>query len=427
MKVLVVGSGGREHALTWKISQSPLVDKIYCLPGNGGMAQLAECFDLDPLDIKSVADFAQEKKIDLTVVGPEAPLVEGIADEFEKRNLKIFGPKKRGAMMEGSKSFAKDLMNKYGVPTAKAVKFNRYEEALEYVKKSDFPLVVKADGLAGGKGAVVSFDLGTALQALEDCFIVKKFGKAGEVVNIEEYLEGEEVTILAFTDGESVLPLTPAQDYKRAFDNDEGLNTGGMGSYSPVPQLSQKAFQEIMEKIFYPTIEGMKKENLSYQGILYGGLILTKEGPKVLEYNCRFGDPESQAILPLLKSDLVEIMMAVIDGGLSDYQISFYPEKCITVVIASQGYPLSYQTGFPIEGLEEVSQIEGVQVFHAGTKLQNGKFVTAGGRALNISAIGSSFKEAREKAYQAVEKIYFQGMHYRKDIGLRVEKMEVSK
>lgn len=424
MKVLVIGGGGREHSLCWKISQSRKVEEIYCAPGNGGISQLAFCLNIT--EISKLADFASQNKIDLTVVGPEIPLVEGIVDEFEKRGILIFGPSKGAAKIEGSKSFAKRFMERHTIPTGQAKIFSKdtFRQAKEYIlKNSDLPLVVKASGLAAGKGVIVAKDRKTALAALEDCFIEEKFGPAGHKVLIEEYLKGEEVSVFVLTDGETILPLPSAQDYKRIFDQDKGPNTGGMGSYSPAPILSEKLYQEILKTIIEPTIKGLKEEGREYKGVLYGGLILTREGPKALEFNCRFGDPENQAIIPLLdKIDLVELMLAVAEGNLAHFKdkISWSQDKCICVVAASSGYPGPPQVGSEIRGLREAEKVPGVQIFQAGTSLKNGKIITASGRVLNVSAKGSTFREAYRRAYQAMEMIHFDDMHYRKDIGKRV-------
>ncbi|HEY4687643.1 MAG TPA: phosphoribosylamine--glycine ligase [Candidatus Subteraquimicrobiales bacterium] len=424
MKILVIGSGGREHALAWKISQSPLVKKIYCAPGNAGIIELAECVDLNPNNLKSLAEFAQEKKVDLTVVGPEAPLVDGVVNEFESRDLKIFGPRQEAAQIEGSKIFAKEIMKKCGVPTGWAKSFNDYGEAKKYAESQRTPFVVKADGLAAGKGVVVCFDEETALKALEDCFVHGKFGKGGQKVLIEEYLHGDELSVLCLTDGETVLPMAPAQDYKRVDDDDKGPNTGGMGSYSPVPSVSKEISDQIVTQILEPTIEGLAKEGKKYQGVLYAGIILTEEGPKVLEFNVRFGDPETQALLPRLESDLVEVMLRVAEGNLEDVNLKWTADDCVAVVLSSRGYPESYRTGFRIKGLKEVRDPK-VQVFHAGTTLSQGEVATAGGRVLSVSALGKTFEEARRHAYAAIQKIHFEGMHYRKDIALRAAKHEV--
>jgi phosphoribosylamine--glycine ligase len=420
VRILVIGSGGREHTLTWKLAQNPVVEKIYCSPGNGGTASIAENVEIKADEVKALAQFAEEKRVDLTVVGPEAPLVEGIVNEFERRGLKIFGPRSEAALIEGSKVFAKKLMEKYSIPTGEAEIFENYDEAADFVKKRKPPLVVKADGLAAGKGVTVCFSHEEAIKALEDCFLRKKFGRAGEKVIVEEYLEGEEVSFFIFTDGEEALPMLTAQDYKRVFDKDKGPNTGGMGSYSPAPFVHFELEKRIMDEIMLPTVEALRREGREYKGVLYGGLIVTEEGPKVLEFNCRFGDPEAQVILPLMQSDLLEIMMAVVEGNLREYRLNWRDDKCVDVVLASGGYPGRYEVGFEIEGIEEALKIKNVFLFHAGTEKRGDKFYTSGGRVLNVSAVGKSYKEAREKAYLAIEKIRFKNMHYRKDIGEKV-------
>jgi phosphoribosylamine--glycine ligase len=420
MKVLVVGGGGREHALTWKIARSPLVDEIWCAPGNAGMAAMAECVDIGADDIEALADFAQEKKIDLTVAGPEAPLVAGIADLFQQRGLAVFGPTREAAQMEGSKAFAKSLMEEAGVPTGRAEVFTDYEAAEACIAKSSAPYVVKADGLAAGKGVIIAQDDAAAYQALKSCFIDRDFGAAGEKVLVEEFLEGQEVSILTFVDGEDILPMAPAQDYKRVGDGDTGPNTGGMGSYSPVPVLTERDYESAVEEVLRPTARALAARGIHFKGILYAGLILTAEGPKVLEFNVRFGDPEVQAVLPRLKSDIVEAMLAVVEGRLSGTRLEWEEDPCVTVVVASGGYPAKYEKGYPISGLDEAGSMPGVTVFHAGTSLgETGEVLTNGGRVLNVSALGSDFAEAREKAYRAVERISFQDMYFRRDIALR--------
>ncbi|HZD58947.1 MAG TPA: phosphoribosylamine--glycine ligase [Anaerolineae bacterium] len=419
MRVLVIGSGGREHALVWKLRQSPKVEEVYCIPGNGGIAEIAECPQIDLSDLNALANFAIEKSIGLTVVGPEVPLVAGIADTFMERGLKVFGPNQKAAQLEGSKSFAKHIMNAYGVPTARAGVFTDYDEAVSYLKSADAPYVVKADGLAAGKGVIIARSLEEAEDAVRSCLIEGKFGSAGQQVVIEEYLDGPELSILAFSDGKNVLPMVPAQDYKRAYDNDEGLNTGGMGSYSPVPIVSPELYDEIVDVVLKPTIRGLAEEGIEYQGVIYAGLVLTTSGPKVLEFNARFGDPETQAILPRLESDLLEPMLAVADGDLSGVELAWRADVCTTVVLASGGYPGDYTTGFEISGLEEASGMEGITIFHAGTKARDGKIVTSGGRVLNVSALGKDFSEARERAYAAISRIHFENMHFRRDIALR--------
>ncbi len=420
MKVLVVGGGGREHALTWKIAQSPLVKRIYCAPGNAGMAALAECVSIKAEDVEALAAFAAEKKVDLTVVGPEAPLVAGIADAFRRRGLAVFGPDREAAQMEGSKDFAKRLMLEAGVPTGKAEVFTDIEEAKACIAGGKPPFVVKADGLAAGKGVVIAQDDRSAYEALKACFLDRAFGAAGEKVLIEEFLQGQEVSILTFVDGEDILPMAPAQDYKRVGDGDTGPNTGGMGSYSPVPALSDEDYRRAVEEILRPTARALAARGIRYRGILYAGLILTSEGPKVLEFNVRFGDPETQAVLPRLKSDLVEAMLAVVEGRLASTNLEWRDDACVTVVVASGGYPADYAKGYPISGLDEAGAMEDVTVFHAGTRLgDGGRIITDGGRVLNVSALGRDFAHARARAYEAVERIRFQDMYYRGDIALR--------
>lgn len=420
MKILVIGGGGREHALVSKLRQSPSVEEIYCIPGNAGISgESATCVNLNLSEIDALVRFAGGERIDLTVVGPEAPLVKGIVDRFEEAGLRIFGPSSQAAQIEGSKIFAKNLMKKYGIPTAAGLPFFERAEAIAYVNQNEPPFVIKANGLAAGKGVTIVTDREVALDTLEEHFTHHKFGLASERVVIEEFLEGQEVSVLAFTDGKTVSPMIPAQDYKRVYDGDEGPNTGGMGSYAPVPIVTNAIYQEIIGDIIEPTVTALTREGIKYKGVLYGGLILTADGPRVLEFNVRFGDPETQAILPLLQSDLAEIILAVIEERLADFKLSWSSNKCVTVVLASQGYPENYKTGVGITGLEEAGQMRGINVFHAGTALANEKFITAGGRVLNVSASGSTFAEARQRAYAAIEKIHFEGMHYRKDIALR--------
>ncbi len=420
MKVLVVGGGGREHALTWKMAQSPLVDSIYCAPGNAGMAALAECVSIKAEDIEGLERFAREKKIDLTVVGPEAPLVAGIADVFEGRGLAVFGPGKEAAQMEGSKDFAKRLMLEAGVPTGKSETFTDIESAQACIRKGEPPYVIKADGLAAGKGVVIAQNDREAYAALKACFVDRAFGAAGEKVLVEEFLQGQEVSIIAFVDGEDVLPLAPAQDYKRAGDGDTGPNTGGMGSYSPVPVMPEEDYRRAVEEILEPTARTLAARGIRYRGILYAGLILTASGPKVLEFNVRFGDPETQAVLPRMKSDIVEAMLAVVEGRLARTGLEWREDPCVTVVVASGGYPGDYAKGYPISGLEEAGSLEGVTVFHAGTRLgDGGEVLTDGGRVLNVSALGRDFAAARARAYEAVGKIKFKDIYYRKDIAMR--------
>ncbi|MFH1149722.1 MAG: phosphoribosylamine--glycine ligase [Actinomycetota bacterium] len=419
MKVMVVGSGGREHALAWKISQSPLVGDIIFVPGNGGMRQMGECIKADVEDASAVADIAAERGIDLTVVGPEAPLVAGLVDELEKRKLGVFGSSAAAARLEGSKYFAKSLMEKYGVPTGRARAFNSFEEAKAYVETLSPPVVVKADGLAAGKGVIIAETTDDAVGALRDCLVEDVFGESGSTVLVEEFLEGPEVSILTLTDGAACAHMVPSQDHKRALDGDEGPNTGGMGAYSPVPLLDPATEQSIHTGVMEATVSAMASEGVPYRGVLYGGLMLTPDGVKTLEFNVRFGDPETQVVLPRLTSDLVPALLATVDGTVADLAMEWTPEYCVCVVLASGGYPGKYQTGIPIKGLKSASSDSHVEVFHAGTRLQDGEVVTAGGRVLNVVALGGDFTEARGLAYEAVKMIGFEGMHYRTDIGHR--------
>ncbi|MFA6170441.1 MAG: phosphoribosylamine--glycine ligase [Candidatus Margulisiibacteriota bacterium] len=424
MKILVIGSGGREHALVWKIAQSPLVEKIYCAPGNPGTAQFAENISLSAHDITGLKKFALEKKIGLTVVGPEVPLVAGIADEFAAAGLKVFGPSRQGAQIEGSKVFSKNFMTKYGIPTAQSGTFRRLDEAVAYVKEMGAPIVVKADGLAAGKGVVVCQTEAEAIDALKLIMEKKEFGAAGDQVVVEEFLAGEEASILALTDGKSILPLASAQDHKRVFDGDQGPNTGGMGAYSPAPIVTEHLMSEIDVTVLKPFIDGMRQEGISYKGIIYAGVMVTKKGPKVLEFNCRFGDPETQPIMMRMKSDLVPIMEAIVDEKLDGKMIEWHEEAAVCVVLAAGGYPGKYEKGIEIKGLDRIDQLDKVMVFQAGTKDEQGKIVTAGGRVLGVTALGDSIKFAIKKAYQAVDLINFKGMHFRKDIGKKALKYE---
>ena len=424
MKVLIIGSGGREHALAWKISQSPLLTKLYAAPGNAGIAQIAECLNIKADDIPALLDFAKKEKIDLTVVGPEAPLVSGIVDIFQKEGLKIFGPSQAAARLEGSKSFAKDQMHKFGVPTADYEVFGNINEAKHFCVETEMPVVIKADGLAAGKGVMICENSQDAVAALTRTMAEGVFGDAGKKVVIEKKLEGEEVSILAFSDGEKVIPLATSQDHKRAYDYDRGPNTGGMGAYSPCPFVTDEKFSEIIDLVIRPMIRGLAAEGTPYRGLLYAGIMLTKSGPMVLEYNCRFGDPEAQAVLPRLKSDLLPILAQIANGSLSTETLEWHDKACITVVIASGGYPGFYHTGFPIGSLESVARQEDVHVFHAGTVFNDKKqVVTAGGRVLTVTATGENLRAAYERAYSVTGKIHFEGSFYRHDIGRRA--MEV--
>ena len=420
MKILVVGGGGREHSLVWKIRQSPEVDDLYCAPGNAGIAAQAECVPIAPGEIGKLKGFALEKGIDLTVVGPEAPLIDGIVNEFESAGLRIFGSTRAAARLEGSKSFAKEIMKAGNVPTADFKVFTDAEKALEYVRSLEPPIVVKVDGNAAGKGVTVARDRQTAEAAVRRCMVERAFGDAGEKILVEECLEGEEASILAFTDGETVVPMASSQDHKPVYDNDEGPNTGGMGAYSPAPVVSTELETEIYERVMTAVVEAMAEGGIPYKGVLYAGLIITKRGPMVLEFNARFGDPENQVIIPRLKSDIVPVLLACTEEGhLRKQKLEWLPDACVTVVMASGGYPGSYEKGLLIEGLDEAESCDGVMVFHAGTAVKDSRTVTAGGRVLGVTALGPDIPSAIERAYDAVGKIRFDGMHYRKDIGAK--------
>ena len=422
MKVLVIGSGGREHTLVWKITQSPKVSKVYCAPGNAGISRLAQCVNIDTDSIEKLIDFAKKEKIDLTVVGPELPLSQGIVNEFNKQGLRIFGPSKEATEIESSKAFSKYLMKKYNIPTANYQVFQNSKKALDYIKKQTFPLVIKADGLAAGKGVFIVKSLDQARDALNALMEEKKFGEAGRQVVVEEFLEGEEVSILAFCDGKTVVPMVTSQDHKKIFDNDLGPNTGGMGAYSPVPFYPDEFEKRVLEEILKPTVKGLRNEGKEYKGVLYAGLILTKEGPKVLEFNARFGDPETQVILPRLKTDLIDILNAVIDSTLHKINIQWEDNAAVCVVVASGGYPEKHQKGKVISGLERLEKMKDMIAFHAGTKFQEGRVVTSGGRVLGITAWDETISKAKEKAYKGVNKIYFEDMYYRKDIAVKAIK-----
>ncbi|MBU0549019.1 MAG: phosphoribosylamine--glycine ligase [Candidatus Omnitrophica bacterium] len=422
MKVLVIGSGGREHALVWKLAQSKLADKIFAAPGNAGISQQAECVDIKSDDIPALLDFARRQKIGLTVVGPESSLASGIVDEFQKHNLPIFGPVKKGAELEASKVFSKNLMKKYGIPTAAFLVFDNLDKAKKHLKERKMPCVVKADGLAAGKGVFVCQAVQEAEQAIDSIMKQKVFADAGKNVIIEDCLVGEEASIILFADSQEALLLASSQDHKRIDDFDRGANTGGMGAYSPAPLVTEELNQQVLRTIIYPTLTGLAAEGIIYKGILYVGIMVTAQGPKVLEFNVRFGDPETQAILPRLKSDLAETMLAVINGNLSDYKkrggLDWDKRSCVCVVCASGGYPGAYEKGKEISGLEQAGKMADVVVFHSGTKSgnQDSKYITSAGRVLAVTGLGRDIKEAIEKTYQAVGKIKFQGMHYRKDI-----------
>ncbi len=417
MKILVIGGGGREHALVWKLKQSPAAEKIYCAPGNAGIAQLAECVPIPVDDLDALLDFAKKEEIGLTVVGPELPLSMGIVDRFQEAGLRIFGASKAAAELEGSKTFAKEIMAKYQVPTAQYARFENAAEAVEYIKKIGAPVVVKADGLAAGKGVVVAMDEETAIDAVHDMLDNKCFGSAGGSILVEEYLQGEEVSILAFSDGKTVVPMVSAQDHKRVYDGDRGPNTGGMGAYSPAPIYTADIADFVMKRVLQPVVDGMRAEGKPYVGVLYAGLMLTETEPKVLEFNARFGDPEAQPVLFRLESDLLTIMEACIDGKLAEQEIKWREEPAVCVVIVSGGYPGHYEKGFPIEGLDV--QMHDAYVFHAGTALKDGRIVNAGGRVLGVTASGRNLSEAIEAAYELAGQISFPTSYYRMDIGAK--------
>lgn len=415
MRVLILGSGGREHALAWKIAQSPKVNKIYCAPGNAGTASVAENIDISPDNIQALLNFALIKGIGLTVVGPEQPLVKGIADSFEESGLRVFGPSQRAAEIEGSKVFCKDLMKKYGIPTARYESFNSLDQVKLFTKE-DEPVVVKASGLASGKGVVLCRNGKEARSAIQSIMQGKVFGNAGDQVVIEEFLTGQEVSLLAFTDGKTILPLESAQDHKAAFDDDKGPNTGGMGAYSPAPIFTDELKKKVVDEIMIPTVRAMAKEGRYYRGILYAGLMLTESGPKVLEFNARFGDPETQPIMMRIKNDIVPVFEACIDGTLATQTLQWKPESTVCVVMAAKGYPGSYEKGNEITGLN-LNGNQQAMVFHAGTKLDNGKVLTNGGRVLGVTALGLNINQAIKNAYSVVDKIKWDGIHFRKDIG----------
>ncbi len=416
MRVLVVGGGGREHALVWKLSQSSRVDKIFCAPGNAGISETAECLDINADDTDALLDFAKYEGIDLTVVGPEVPLTAGIVDAFKKENRRIFGPDKSGAQLEGSKVFAKDFMRTYGIPTAEYKTFTAYLHAEEYVRLKGAPLVIKADGLAAGKGVIVTESVEEAIDALKLIMREKAFGSAGDRVIVEQCLRGEEASFMVLTDGKTVLPLVTSQDHKTVFDNDKGPNTGGMGAYSPAPVITKGLEKDIMKSIIRPLIKGLKKEKIQYWGVIYAGLMICGGKPYVLEFNCRFGDPEAQPVLMRLKSDLFDALKAAADGRLNDVKLSWRKDTSVCVVLASKGYPGSYEKGKTINGLDSVKGRDNLMVFHAGTDMYNGGFVTSGGRVLGVTALGKDTRDAKTTAYEAIRKIHFEGMHYRKDI-----------
>lgn len=422
MKVLIVGSGGREHAIAWSAAKSEKVDKIYCAPGNAGIAQYAECVDIGAMEFGRLADFAQEKAIDLTIIGMDDPLVGGIVDVFQEKGLRVFGPRKNAAILEGSKAFSKDLMKKYKIPTAAYENFDDPAKALEYLQtKAKFPIVLKADGLALGKGVLICNTLEEAKAGVKEIMEDKKFGSAGNTLVIEEFMTGREVSVLSFVDGKTIKPMTSAQDHKRAMDGDQGLNTGGMGTFSPSPFYTKEVDEFCRKYIYQPTVDAMAAEGRPFKGIIFFGLMLTEDGPKVLEYNARFGDPEAQVVLPRMKTDMIEVMEACVDGKLDQIDLVFEENAAVCVVLASEGYPVKYEKGYPIEGFENFKDKDGYYCFHAGTKFQDGKIVTNGGRVLGITAKGKDLKEARKNAYDAADWVSFANKYMRHDIGKAID------
>jgi phosphoribosylamine--glycine ligase len=419
--VLVVGGGGREHALVVGLKGSRDLGRLFCAPGNAGIGRDAVCVPIAADDLEGLADFADREGVDLTVVGPEVPLVAGIADVFSRRGLTVFGPAREAALLEGSKSFAKTIMTAAGVPTGRAAMFADYGDARTYVEQHGAPLVVKADGLAAGKGVTVAQTVAEAETALRECFLEDRFGEAGHTVLLEECLMGEEVSLLAVVSDDRLLPLAPAQDYKRIFDEDRGPNTGGMGCYSPVPRMTDALYEEIVATVFRPTVAELARRGISFRGVLYAGMILTEAGPRVLEFNCRFGDPETQALIPRMRSDLLDILWAAARGEALPAAVEWHQGPCVGVVMASRGYPASSSKGDVISGLDDALSLPEVRVFHSGTALVEGETVTDGGRVLTVSAVGTSFTEARRRAYEGVSRISFPGAQHRTDIGLRAE------
>jgi phosphoribosylamine--glycine ligase len=421
MKVLIVGSGGREHAIAYSVSKSDRVDKIYCAPGNAGIAELAECVDIGAMELEKLADFAQEKEIDLTIIGMDDPLVAGIVDVFEARGLRVFGPRKNAAILEGSKAFSKDLMKKYNIPTASYENFDSAEKALAYLETSKYPIVLKADGLALGKGVLICNTKEEAADGVKTLMLDKQFGAAGDKIVIEEFMTGREVSVLCYCDGTNIKPMTSAQDHKRAKDGDQGLNTGGMGTFSPSPFYTKEVDEFCHKYIYQASMDAMKAEGRDFVGIMFFGLMLTEDGPKVLEYNARFGDPEAQVVLPRMKNDIIEVMEACIDGKLDEIDLQFEDNACVCVVLASDGYPLAYEKGKVITGFENFKGRDGYYVFHAGTKKTGEGIVTNGGRVLGVTAKGADLKQARANAYAATEWISFENKYMRHDIGKAID------
>ena len=421
MKILVVGGGGREHALVWKIAASPLVKQVYCAPGNAGIAKLAECVNLKADDIDGLLEFARRESIDLTVVGPEVALCQGIVDVFQEQKLVIFGPSKEAAELEGSKVFCKNLLRRFGIPTSNYRVFNNSRQAIDYVKSAPFPAVIKADGLAAGKGAIICTTEDEAVSTLEAMMIKKVFGKAGDQVIIEEHLSGAEASVMAFTDGKSIVTMESTQDHKRIYDGDRGPNTGGMGAYSPAPVAGEHDYTRVIHEVMVPIVHALNREKKRFRGILYAGIMFTKGGPKVLEFNVRFGDPECQPLMMRLKSDIVPLMLATINEKLEDAEMESDPRPAVCVVMTSGGYPGRYEKGYEITGLDD-AEVDGTKVFHAGTRREGDKIVTSGGRVLGITALGDTLEEAQKNAYAATGKINFIAAHHRKDIGSKALK-----
>lgn len=421
MKVLIVGSGGREHAIAWAAAKSPKVEKIYCAPGNAGIGQIAQCVPIGAMEFEKLIQFAKEEKIDFTIIGMDDPLVGGVVDAFEAEGLRVFGPRKNAAIIEGSKAFSKDLMKKYNIPTAAYETFTSPEAAMEYLETAKMPIVLKADGLALGKGVLICQTREEAMEGVKTLMMDKQFGSAGDTIVVEEFMTGREVSVLAFSDGKTVKCMTSAQDHKRAKDGDQGLNTGGMGTFSPSPFYTEEVKSFCETYIYQPTIDAMAKEGRPFVGVLFTGLMLTEDGPKVLEYNARFGDPETQVVLPRMKNDMIEVMEACVDGRLDEITLEFEDNAAVCVVLASDGYPLAYEKGKRIEGLERFEDQEGYYVFHAGTKKTEDGIVTNGGRVLGVTAKGATLQEARANAYEAVKWVHFDNKYMRNDIGKAID------
>ena len=423
MKILIVGSGGREHAIAWKVAQSRKAEKIYCAPGNAGIAEYAKCVDIGAMEFERLSRFAKEKEIDLTIIGMDDPLVGGVVDVFEAEGLRVFGPRKNAAILEGSKAFSKDLMKKYNIPTAAYENFDDPKKALDYLETAPMPIVLKADGLALGKGVLICNTLEEAREGVKSIMMDKKFGSAGNQMVIEEFMTGREVSVLSFVDGKTIKIMTSAQDHKRALDGDQGLNTGGMGTFSPSPFYTEEVDAFCKEYIYQKTVDAMAAEGREFKGIIFFGLMLTEKGPRVLEYNARFGDPETQVVLPRMKNDILEVFEACVDGTLDQIELEFENNAAVCVVLASDGYPVQYEKGFEIRGLESFKGRDGYYVFHAGSRFRDGKIVTNGGRVLGVTAAGRDLKEARANAYEAVKWVDFDNKYYRNDIGKAIDEV----